>query len=119
MKIDVVGRNVEVSEELRSYIGKRFERIERQLPDPAHLEVVLREETNPAIAASQVAEATLHIKGATLHAAESEESMTKAIRHLSDDIKRQVKRDRELRRKRSQTRRLVSRLRQSRPAGGP
>lgn len=118
MRIDVVGRNVEVTEELRAYIGKRFARLERQLPDPAHLEVVLREETNPAIAASQVAEATLHVKGGTLRAGESDESMTKAIRHLSEDIKRQVKRHRELGRKRSQTRRLVGRLRQSRPARG-
>jgi ribosome-associated translation inhibitor RaiA len=37
--------------------------------------------------------------------------MKTAIRELSDDIKRQVKRHRELRRKRSQTRRKVGKLR--------
>ena len=37
--------------------------------------------------------------------------MTTAITHLSDDIQRQVKRHRELRRKRSATRRLVGQMR--------
>ena len=37
--------------------------------------------------------------------------MTAAIGHLSDDIKRQVKRHRELRRKRARTRRLVGEMR--------
>ncbi len=112
MRIDVVGRNVEVTDELREHIHKRFDRVARQVSDLAHLEIVLREETNPAISDSQFAEATLYLKGTTLHAEESEETMMKAIRHVADDVKRQVKRHRELRRKRSQTRKLVHQLRE-------
>lgn len=111
MRIEVVGRNVEVTEELREHIQKRFQRVARQVSELAQLEVVLREETNPSIRESQVAEATLHLKGVTLHAEESAEQMPTAVRELSDDIKRQVKRHRELRRKRSRTRRLVGRMR--------
>lgn len=37
--------------------------------------------------------------------------MRTAVRELSDDIKRQVKRQRELRRKRSRTRRLAGEMR--------
>jgi putative sigma-54 modulation protein len=111
VRIDVVGRNVEVTEEFRELVRKRFERVARQVAEPAELDVVLREETNPAIKASQVAEATLHMKGATLHAEESAEKMTTAIREMSDDLKRQVKRHRELRRKRSVTRKLVGQMR--------
>ena len=111
MRIDVVGRNVEVTEEFRELVRKRFERVARQVAEPAELDVVLREETNPAIRLSQVAEATLHMKGATLHAEECAEQMTTAIREMSDDLKRQVKRHREQRRKRSVTRRLVGQMR--------
>lgn len=111
MRIEVVGRNVEVTAELREHVHKRFQRVARQVSELAELEVVLREEANPSIREGQVAEATLHLKGTTLHAEESAERMMTAIRELSDDIKRQVKRHRELRRKRSQTRRLVGEMR--------
>jgi len=111
VRIEVVGRNVEVTGELHEYIHKRFQRVARQVSELAELEIVLREETNPSIAEKEVAEATLHLKGVTLHAEESAEKMKTAVRELSDDIKRQVKRHRELRRKRSQTRRMVGRMR--------
>lgn len=111
MRIEVVGRNVEVTTELHDYVHRRFQRVARQVSELADLEVVLREETNPSIAEKEVAEATLHLKGVTLHAEESATKMKTAIRELSDDIKRQVKRHRELRRKRSQTRRKVGKLR--------
>jgi putative sigma-54 modulation protein len=111
VRIEVVGRNVEVTDQLREHIHKRFRRVARQVSELARLEVVLREEANPAIREGQVAEATLYLKGTTLHAEEAAEQMTAAIGHLSDDIKRQVKRHRELRRKRARTRRLVGEMR--------
>lgn len=111
MRIEVVGRNVEVTEELRGRIHKLFRRVARQVSELARLEVVLRAESNAR--AGQVAEATLYLKGATLHAEESERTMTAAIRHVASDLKRQVKRDRELRRKRWQSRRLAGRMRRS------
>lgn len=111
MRIDVVGRNVEVTDELREHIHKRFRRVARQVSELARLEIVLREEANPSIRERDVAEATLFLKGTTLHAEESAENMMTAVRELSDDIKRQVKRQRELRRKRSRTRKLVGEMR--------
>lgn len=111
MRIEVVGRNVEVTDELREHIHKRFRRVARQVSELARLEIVLHEEANPAIREREVAEATLYLKGTTLHAEECAEQMTAAIGHLSDDIKRQVKRHRELRRKRARTRRLVGEMR--------
>ncbi len=113
MKIEVVGRNVEVTNDFREQIHKRFVRTARQVSEHARLEVVLREEANPAITESRVAEATLYLKGKTLHAKESSPRMLTAIRALSDDIQRQVKRHRELRRRRSRTRRPVSQMRQA------
>ena len=66
MRIEVRGRNTEVTDELRRHVEKRFARIGKQVSELAVLEVELREERNPSIADRQVAEATLHLKRVTL-----------------------------------------------------
>ena len=111
MRIEVRGRNVEVTDELREAVQKRFGRIGRQVSDLARLEVELSEERNPSIADRHVAEATMHLKGVTLHAREASPEMLHSIKALAEDMRRQVKRHREKRRKRWQSRRLSSRLR--------
>lgn len=111
MRIDIRGRNVEVDEELREQVRKRFQRVGRQVSELATLDVEIYEERNPSIAESQVAEATLRLKGVTLRAREASPEMMHTIHELAEDIRRQVKKHRELRRKRSQTRRAVARMR--------
>ena len=111
MRIEIRGRNVEVTDELRDHVTKRFRRVGKQVSELATLDVELSEERNPSIADSQVAEATLHLKGKTLRAREASPQMSHTIHELAEDIRRQVKRHRELRRKRSQTRRAIARLR--------
>ena len=104
MRIAVKGRNTAVSEQLREHVEKRFDRISRQVSDLAELEVELREERNPAIPDSQVAEATLHLKGVTLRASESSRDIKHSINLIADDMARQVKRHRDKRRKRREAR---------------
>jgi putative sigma-54 modulation protein len=111
LRIEVRGRNTEVTDELRRHIESRFARVGRQISPLARLEVELCEERNPAINDSQVAEATLHLKGQTIRAREASPEMFHSIHALAEDVRRQVKRHREKRRKRSETRRLVSRMR--------
>lgn len=111
MRIEVRGRNIDVDDELREHVRKRFLRVGRQVSDLATLEVVVSEERNPSIADSQVAEATLRVKGVTLHAREASPSMGHTIHELAEDVRRQVKKHRELRRKRHRTRLLVNRMR--------
>ena len=111
MRIEVRGRNVEIDDELREHIFKRFRRVGRQVSELAMLEVVVWEEKNPAIADSQVAEATLRLKGVTLHAKECAPEMAHSVHELAEDIRRQVKKHREKRRKRSRTRKLVNQVR--------
>jgi ribosome hibernation promoting factor len=111
VRIEIRGRNVEVTEELREHVEKRFQRVGKQVSELATLEVELREERNPAISDSEVAEATLRLKGVTLRASEASPEMMHTIHELAEDIRRQVKRHREKRRKRSRTRRTVRRLR--------
>ncbi len=111
MRIEVRGRNLEVTEELREHVSKRFARTARQVSELARLEVDLREERNPSIADRYVAEATLYLKGVTLRATEASPEMLHSIHELAEDIRRQVKRHREKRRGRVKTRRAVGRWR--------
>lgn len=112
MRIEITGRNgFEVTDEIRDAVNKRFAGVARQVSDLARLEVELHEERNPRIADNQVAAANLFLKGTTIHAEEASAEMLHTIHELAEDVRRQVKRHRELRRKRSRTRQLVGRLR--------
>ena len=112
VRIEIRGRNVAVTDELREAITQRFERVGRQVSDLATMEVELFEEPNPRIADRMVADATLYLKGVTLRAKEASPEMLHSIHELAEDIRRQVKRHREKRRKRSRTRKMVGRLRE-------
>ena len=112
MKIEVRGKNLEVTDGLREQVVKRFHRVGRQVSSLATLEVELREERNPSIPDHYVAEATLHLKGVTLRAKEAEPEMIHAIHHVAEDMGRQVKRHRDKRRGREKrSRRILARLR--------
>ncbi len=117
MRIEIRGRNVEVTDELREQVAHRFEGIGKQVSPLSRVEVVFSEEKNPAVADKFVAEAKLHLKGVTLHAHEATPDMIHTVNELAEDMRRQVKRHREKRRKRRETRRLVNQM-QGRPSGG-
>src|SRR5690349_21036967 len=104
MRIEVKGRNLPVSEDLREHVAKRFRKVERQVSELAELEVEVFEERNPAIADDQVAEATLHLKGVTLRARNASPDIVHSINLCADELHVQVKRHREKRRKRREQR---------------
>jgi putative sigma-54 modulation protein len=111
VKIEVRGKNVEVTEELREAVVQRFQRVGNQVSELATLDVELREEKNPRIADRMVAEAVLGLKGVTLVAKEASPDMLHSIHELAEDMRRQVKKHREKRRKRHRTRKMMQRLR--------
>jgi putative sigma-54 modulation protein len=104
MRIEVKGRNLPVSEDLRDHVAKRFRKVERQVSEFAELEVEVFEERNPAIADNQVAEATLHLKGVTLRARDASPDIMHSINLCADELHIQVKRHRDKRRKRREAR---------------
>ena len=110
MRISIKGRNTPVSDELREHVAKRFAKIERQVSPLAELEVEVREERNPAIADSQVAEVTLHLKGVTLRARDASRDMIHSVNLCADELARQVKRHRDKRRKRRESRAAAAEL---------
>jgi putative sigma-54 modulation protein len=103
MRIEIKGRNLAVTGELRERVEKRFAKIARQVSPLARLEVELSEERNPSIRESQVAEVTLHLKGVTLRAGDRSDSMVHSINLVSEELARQVKRHRDKRRRRRET----------------
>ena len=104
MRISIKGRNTPVTDDLREHVEKRFAKIAKQVSPLAELELEVREERNPAIADSQVAEVTLHLKGVTLRAQDASRDMTHSINLCADELARQVKRHRDKRRKRRESR---------------
>ena len=98
MRIEVKGRNVVVSDELRERIEKRLEKIAKQVSPLAQCDVELSEEKNPSIKESQIAEITLRLKGVTLRARDASSSLQQAVNLAADELSRQVKRHREKRR---------------------
>jgi putative sigma-54 modulation protein len=97
MRLQVKGKNVEVTRSIREYAERKLAKLEKQLAEQTQVEVELSEQRNPSIAASQVAEATVFTKGPTLRAREATSDMKASIDQLVDKLERQVKRYRERR----------------------
>jgi putative sigma-54 modulation protein len=100
MRLQVKGKNVEVSEAIRSYAEEKLGKLEKQLADPTEVELELAVEKNPSISDRIVAEATIWTKGPTLRAKERSTDMRASIDLLADKLERQVIRYREKRRRR-------------------
>ena len=98
MQLEVKGKNVEVSDSIRSYAENKLRKLERQLSPPTVVELELTVERNPSISENQVAEATIWTKGPVLRAREASSDMKASIDQLTDKLARQVKRYREKRR---------------------
>ena len=104
MQIEVKGRNCSVTDELREHVEKRFAKVGKQVSDLARLEVEVSHERNPAIPERQVVEVTLHVKGAVLRARDASRDCVHSVNLVEDELARQVKRHRDKRRKRRESR---------------
>ncbi len=97
MRLQVKGKNVEISPSIREYAERKLSKLEKQLAAETQVEVELSEQKNPSIAASHIAEATVFAKGSTLRVREATPDMKASIDQLAEKLERQVKRYRELR----------------------
>lgn len=98
MQLQVKGRNLEVSESIRTYAERKLAKLDRQLHELTQVEVELAVEKNPSIAANQVAEATVRLKGHTLRAREASRDMKASIDELTEKLLRAIKEERDKRR---------------------
>src|ERR671934_2982421 len=100
MQLHVKGKNLEVSDSIRSYAERKLAKLDKQVHALTQVEVELSVEKNPSVAANQVAEATVWLKGHTLRAREATRDMKASIDELTEKLLRQVKAERDKRRSR-------------------
>jgi putative sigma-54 modulation protein len=99
MRLQVKGKNVEVSPSLRQYAESKLGKLTKQLADETQVEVELSEERNPSIQDGYVAEATIFAKGPTIRAREASRDFRASIDLLVENLERQVQRYRDKRRR--------------------
>lgn len=104
MQIDIKGRNVPVTDEIRSHAERRLDKVARQVSELARIEIEIFKEPNPRVSDCHVAEATLYLKGVTLRARDSSPEMLHSLNLMVDELARQVKRHRDKRRHRREAR---------------
>ena len=117
MQIAIKGRNVPVTDELRTHAERRLEKVARQISPLARLELELQKEPNPRVTDCQVAEGTLYLKGVTLRARDASPDMLHSLNLVVDELARQVKRHRDKVRHRREAHAFAARAAQS--ASGP
>ncbi len=107
MRLQVKGRNIDVTDPLFGYAERKLGKLSRHLSDESRCELELAVEHNPSISDDQVAEATVWTKGPVLRARESSTDMYASIDLVAEKLERQVKRYRE-RRTRKQAQHIAS-----------
>jgi putative sigma-54 modulation protein len=85
MQITISGHQVEITGPLRDYCSEKIGRIQKHFDHMTTTNIVLHVEKN-----RHTAEATIHAKGAKLHANAEGADMYAAIDSLADKLDRQV-----------------------------
>src|SRR3954464_8372709 len=92
MKLQVTGKNLDVTQPIVDYAERKLTKLAKHLSDSSRVELELAIERKPSISQSQVAEATIWTKGPVLRARESSTDMYASIDLVADKLERQVKR---------------------------
>ena len=95
MQLQVKGKNLEVSDSIRSYAERKLAKLDKQVHELTRIEVELAVERNPSVAENQIAEATVWLKGHTLRAREATRDMKASIDELTEKLLRQVRDERD------------------------
>lgn len=105
MELQIKGRNLEVSETMRTHAERKLAKLDRLMHQSTRVEVELSVEKNPSVAANQIAEATVWLKGKTLRCTKATRDMKSSIDELTEKLHRELA---ELRDKRVTTRRRAA-----------
>jgi putative sigma-54 modulation protein len=99
MRLQVKGKNLEISDAIRDYAEQKLAKLDKQLGDMVQVELELTVERNPSIRENQVAEATVFTKGHSLRVREATKDMRASIDGHSAMLLREVKEYQEKRRR--------------------
>jgi len=92
MQLAISGKNLEVSDSLRTYVEKKIGRLDRYLPNVIDARVELVVENTRAAKDSQIAQVTLRTKQAILRAEEASADMFASIDAVFEKMQRQADR---------------------------
>lgn len=85
MQINLTGHHVDVTDSLREYVNEKFAKLERHFDHINNVHVVLTVEK-----LNQIAESTVHLTGAEVHAKAENSDMYASIDSLIDKLDRQI-----------------------------
>lgn len=88
MNLNISGHHLDLTPSLRTYVSEKLKRVERHFDHLIDAAVILSVDTK----LQHKAEATLHARGANLHAEAIEEDMYSAIDGLIDKLDQQTRR---------------------------
>src|ERR1700756_1858280 len=91
MRLQVKGKNLDISDAIRSYAEQKLRKLDKQLPELVQVELELSTEKNPSIRDNQGAEATVFTKGHSRRVREATGDMRASIDGLTDKLMREVK----------------------------
>ena len=99
MKLVLKGKNIEVTDAIRSYVHQKIERAVNHFQNlTTEVDVHISVARNPRINLKQAAEVTIYANGSVIHASESSESLYASIDLVADKIERQLRKYKERRR---------------------
>ena len=90
MQINLTGHHVDLTDSMQDYVNEKFQKLERFFDHINSVHVVLKVEK-----LRQIAEATLHVNQAEIHASSDDENMYAAIDSLVDKLVRQLNKHKE------------------------
>jgi len=85
MQVNITGHHVELTDSMKNYVIEKLEKLERHIDGITNVQVTLSVEK-----LRQIAESTLHISGADIHATAEDEDMYASIDKLIDKLDRQI-----------------------------
>lgn len=85
MHLNITGQHLELTDALRNYVEEKMERLVRHGDGIGNAHIVLKAEDR-----THIAEGTLHVSGADLHAEAKHDDMYAAIDAMVDKLDRQL-----------------------------
>lgn len=92
MELQIQGRNIEINDQVRSYIAQKLAQVNRHLPAISRAEVELASESTRSHQDRIVVQVTLDVGGAILRAEQRAANTTAAINLVAEALDRRVER---------------------------
>ena len=90
MQLHFVGKNIDVTEALKTFTTEKFQTLEKRYNHITNVHVVFHVEN-----ITHIAEATVHANGVEIHASAKEDDMYKAVEALVEKLLGQITKHKE------------------------